>query len=214
MPQLMWRCIKQELYEEAISVRRYAINLVRRHPDIKILQQLVKSVNNTSEKLERLLLKRLEENIQLPECLRIVGHLRNMGTKDDNTLRSIFLEKRLKSLEKIIANLQRTKEHDPYGYLTEFLASNRTKLFEMITQYRSIFVDETDNQEGESFFQMNSLHTWTYKRIQTIIDTLERFLPRMTSGSQLNHLVEDCLVCGVSLGKAGADFRGLIIPNR
>lgn len=210
MPQLMWRCIQQNLFEEAIKLRTYAVDICSRHPNIPILQQLENKMNETSDRLREQLLSRLETAIQLPDCLRVVGHLQNMGI-GQKELRRIFLEKRKVFLENLRLEYENEKEGDQYSYLTEYLTRNRTELFGIITQYRAIFLDETEDEDAE-YDEVNMLHSWVFHQIQDIIQTLQSTLPDVNTGSKLNDLVENCSRCGLSLGRAGADFRGTLGP--
>ncbi len=44
------------------------------------------------------------------------------------------------------------------------------------------------------------------------LDTLKRQLPRITEGGSLASVLEHCMYCGMSLGRVGLDFRGLLVP--
>lgn len=207
MPQLMWRCVRQKLFSEAIRLRQYSLNLRRRHPDILILVKIVNAMNETSERLQEQLLAKLETPIELHECVDLVGHLKSMDTLDENSLREKFLERRLICLENEISELE-DDENDVATYLEKYLDHTRSGLFGVMTHYRAIFVDKEDIGPG----QTSLLHIWVYKRIKSIRNKLQEKLALVDSGSKLNDLAEQCLNCGRSLGRSGADFRGIIIP--
>jgi hypothetical protein len=44
------------------------------------------------------------------------------------------------------------------------------------------------------------------------LETLRRQLPRITEGGSLASVLEHCMYCGMSLGRVGLDFRGLLVP--
>lgn len=44
------------------------------------------------------------------------------------------------------------------------------------------------------------------------LETLKRQLPRIAEGGSLASVLEHCMYCGMSLGRVGLDFRGLLVP--
>lgn len=44
------------------------------------------------------------------------------------------------------------------------------------------------------------------------LETLRRQLPRIAEGGSLASVLEHCMYCGMSLGRVGLDFRGLLVP--
>ena len=44
------------------------------------------------------------------------------------------------------------------------------------------------------------------------LESLRTALPRITEGGSLASVLEHCMYCGMSLGRVGLDFRGLLVP--
>jgi hypothetical protein len=44
------------------------------------------------------------------------------------------------------------------------------------------------------------------------LESLRAALPRITEGGSLASVLEHCMYCGMSLGRVGLDFRGLLVP--
>ena len=44
------------------------------------------------------------------------------------------------------------------------------------------------------------------------LETLAAVLPRIGEGGSLASVLEHCMYCGMSLGRVGLDFRGLLVP--
>lgn len=44
------------------------------------------------------------------------------------------------------------------------------------------------------------------------METLRKQLPRITEGGSMASVLEHCMYCGMSLGRVGLDFRGLLVP--
>ena len=86
------------------------------------------------------LLSRLRSNIQLPECLRVIGYLRRLGTFSEAEMRLQFLRCREEWLADVIADLDPSS---PYEYLKRVTDCHRVHLFDVVTQYRAIFADDS-----------------------------------------------------------------------
>ena len=44
------------------------------------------------------------------------------------------------------------------------------------------------------------------------LEALAKQLPRIREGGSLSSVLEHCMYCGMSLGRVGLDFRGLLPP--
>ncbi len=61
------------------------------YPGVAIIQSLQQEAKALSSTVEKQLFSRLRDNLQLPECLRIVGYLRRMAHFTENGLREEYL---------------------------------------------------------------------------------------------------------------------------
>ena len=129
MPQLMWKCARAKLYEEALDLKLFAENLYLRNKnasksskntsnnnnendnnnnnsnDISILKSILDEMQTTNSYIYEELLSSLEKSIQLPQCLRVIGYLRRMNVFDNELLlRKEFLQRRLKYLKHLLPN--------------------------------------------------------------------------------------------------------------
>ena len=50
------------------------------HGDLPVVQRLVQEVGAVSQAMLEQLLQRVQVNIQLPECLRVIGYLRRLAS--------------------------------------------------------------------------------------------------------------------------------------
>ncbi len=79
VPQLMDTCVRNGNYDDALDLKGFIGKLAFMHSDLKVVQSLVKDVDATSASMLEQLLQKLRSNIQLPDCLRMIGYLRRLG---------------------------------------------------------------------------------------------------------------------------------------
>ena len=84
------------------------------------------------------LLSRLRANIQLPECLRVVGYLRRMAAFPEPELRLQFLRCREAWFSQLVAELD---DSDSYEYIKALTDVYRLQLFDVVMQYKAVFFD-------------------------------------------------------------------------
>jgi hypothetical protein len=156
---------------------------------LPVIQSLVADVRQTTEALLAQLLQRLQSNIQLPECLRVIGHLRRLATFSEHEMRLQFLKCREVWLKGIIDDLDQS---NPYEYLKRMADCHRVHLFDVVMQYRAIFYDDTSGHEENT--DGGLLYSWAVHRISTHLHVLQSVLPRITEGPNLAIILEQCMV--------------------
>ena len=223
IPQLMDTCVRSALFDEALDLYHYATALVRRHPSIGIIADIVHEMTATKKQMEASLLNLLSTHIQLSQCLKIVSYLRRLDGYDEATLRQQFLTCREQYLYTLQASIAGGGSSGGVGgsgggavggyeYLSKFLDGQRVHLFDIVTQYRAIFVDDTVAADEERSDDGGLLYRWIHHRVSILLDTLAKQLPSITEGSYIYNLIEQCSYCGASLARVGIDFRPMLPP--
>ena len=217
IPQLMDTCVRSALFDEALDLYHYATALVRRHPNLGIIADILHEMTTTKKQMETSLLNLLSTHIQLSQCLKIVSYLRRLDGYDEATLRQQFLtcrEQYLHTLQSSIAGGSGSSGGvvGGYDYLSKFLDGQRVHLFDIVTQYRAIFVDDTVAADEERSDDGGLLYRWIHHRVSILLDTLGKHLPTITEGSHIYSLIEHCSYCGASLARIGIDFRPMLPP--
>lgn len=92
------------------------------------------------------LLQRLKTNIQLPECLRVVGYLRRMSAFSEPELRLQVLRCREEYFSQLMEELD---DSDSYEYIKHLTDMYRLHLFDVVMQYKAIFFDSNMSQVGQ-----------------------------------------------------------------
>ncbi|KAF3648584.1 putative cinnamoyl-CoA reductase 1-like [Capsicum annuum] len=207
IPQLMDTCVRNGNYDEALDLEAFVSKLSTMHPKLPVIQALAAEVRQTTQSLLSQLLQRLRSNIQLPECLRIIGYLRRIGVFNEYEMRLQFLRCRQAWLSGILDDLD---QRNAYEYLKGMVNCHRMHLFDVVNQYRAIFADDTSGREEN--YDGGLLFSWAMHQISSHLRTLKLMLPKITEGGSLSNILDQCMYCAMGLGWVGLDFRGLLPP--
>ncbi|XP_020696668.1 conserved oligomeric Golgi complex subunit 8 [Dendrobium catenatum] len=207
IPQLMDTCVRNGNYDEALDLEAFVCKLAKMHSNIPVIQALAVEVKQTTQSLLSQLLQRLRSNIQLPECLRIVAHLRRIGVFSESEMRLQFLRCREAWLSGILDDLD---QRNVYEYLKGMVNCHRMHLFDVVNQYRAIF--SNDKSGNDESYDGGLLFSWSMHQIRNHLGTLEVMLPKISEGGSLSNILDQCMYCAMGLGLVGVDFRGLLPP--
>ncbi|KAL1216017.1 Conserved oligomeric Golgi complex subunit 8 [Cardamine amara subsp. amara] len=207
IPQLMDTCVRNGNFDEALDLEAFVSKLGTMHPKLPVIQALAAEVRQTTQSLLSQLLHKLRSNIQLPECLRIIGYLRRIGVFGEYEMRLQFLRCREAWLTGILEDLD---QKNAYEYLKGMINCHRMHLFDVVNQYRAIFSDDTSGSEEN--YDGGLLFSWAMHQITSHLKTLKIMLPKITEGGSLSNILDQCMYCAMGLGWVGLDFRGLLPP--
>ncbi|CAN8299384.1 unnamed protein product [Cochlearia groenlandica] len=207
IPQLMDTCVRNGNFDEALDLEAFVSKLATMHPKLHVIQALAAEVRQTTQSLLSQLLQKLRSNIQLPECLRVIGYLRRVGVFGEYEMRLQFLRCREAWLTGILEDLD---QKNAYEYLKGMIDCHRKHLFDVVNQYRAIFADDTSGSEEN--YDGGLLFSWAMHQITSHLKTLKIMLPKITEGGSLSNILDQCMYCAMGLGWVGLDFRGLLPP--
>eukprot|EP00850_Spirogloea_muscicola_P002714 SM000010S04352 [mRNA] locus=s10:1079419:1087306:+ [translate_table: standard] len=207
IPQLMDTCVRNGNYDEALDLEAFVSKLATMHAKLPVIQALAEDVRQITQSMLSQLLQRLRSSIQLPECLRVIGYLRRLAVFTEHEMRLQFLRCREAWLTDIVEELDKSS---PYDYLKRMTDCHRVHLFDVVMQYRAIFSDDTSGLEERG--DGGLIYSWAMHRITSYLSVLKAVLPKITDGGSLASVLEHCMYCGMSLGRVGLDFRGLLPP--
>jgi len=212
IPALMDTCIRSGNFDEALDLRAYANKLTLVHGELPLISRLLNDVSIASSSMLEQLLERLQGNVQLPECLRVIGYLRRLSIFRENELRLQFLQRREIWIASLAADLEDTSAYEFLKRLTDIY---RLHLFDAIMQYRAIFAERQHHGAGDpesSAEDGDILHSWAERRVRVYLSAIEENLPRISDGGGLASVLDHAMYCGASLGRVGLDFRPLLAP--
>jgi len=211
LPQLMDTVVRNQHYDEALELYSYVTKLSRKQPDIQVLEDICRNVKNSVKLMLQQLLAQLRTSIQLPQCLKVISYLRRLDIFQENDLRLKFLQARETWLDSVTNAVPRD---DAYIHITRTMEVMRVHLFDVVTQYRAIFSDDTFSmdQEGHPVPCDNRLlfSSWLSRKIEEFMKSLEQDLYK-TTGS-IETLLGQAMYFGLSFSRVGFDFRPMLIP--
>jgi hypothetical protein len=182
-------------------------------------------VNQSLNLMLKQLLQQLKTNLQFNQCLKIIGIIRRLDVFTESELRVKFFQLRDTWFQSLLSNIPTT---DPYHHITKTIEENRIHLFDIITQYRAIFSDETDSandsinykQKLDSFTTSSSsnntneaklFYCWLQQKIKNFLAVLSRDL-KMGVGNRLDSVLSQSMYFGLAFSRVGLDFRVLMVP--
>ncbi|GIL71912.1 hypothetical protein Vretifemale_2346 [Volvox reticuliferus] len=202
VPQLMDTCVRNGVYDEALDLQSFVGRVGLLHPDVPVVKLLMRQVAEVGHSMLQQLLGRLRTNIQLPECLRVMGYLRRIGAFSEAELRLQFLQCRDEWISSLLADLD---DGDSYEYVKHLTDVHRLHLFDAVMQYRAIFFDTASTaaigpaMDGTAAAPPNlretsMLYSWVQHRVSLYLEQLREHLPNITEGGNLASVIEHCMV--------------------
>uniref|UniRef100_A0A6B2E8H3 Conserved oligomeric Golgi complex subunit 8 n=1 Tax=Phlebotomus kandelakii TaxID=1109342 RepID=A0A6B2E8H3_9DIPT len=208
LPQLMDTCIRAGKYEEALELASYVQRMGVKHNHIPVIKSIVTAIEDSWHTMLSQLLAQLRTDLQLPKCLQVIGYLRRMQAFSTAELKLKFLQARDSWFTGILAGIP---QNDPQQHLTKTIELTRIHLFNIITQYRAIFTeDDTLFNGSDSRDSSKIFHGWLHEKIEAFLKTLQDDLSRGVNS--VDTVLGQCMYFGLSFGRVGADFRGLMAP--
>ena len=223
---------------------------------LTIIRDIKRNVFRSLDMLYTKLTDTLSSRVNLTDSLRVVGHLRRLShirksQSNTNTtklpvaataaappthqeqhpsthmgIHEIFLHCREIFFQREIDRITNT---EPYEYLESLVEVYRIYLYDIISQYQNIFIDEEEEeqeQEQEQRKGTTSSKTGTAKpstshqahlskcifsHVSHLLSQIKVLLPVIGDGSLLYNILEQTMNLGQSLSKVGCDFRPLLV---
>ena len=241
MPSLMQQCLSHSLIEEAMELHQFALrqraSLSHSNEQCSVLDCICEEMTTQLDSTRQLLVQQLQGGIDLAHALRHVGQLRRIlvildqcrpesesGSIDRSRsielhLRRLFVESRNDWLCTRLSSIHKhLTDGRHYDYLLAYLDTMRTCLFDLVTQYRAVFVDD-----GEA--KTTVLEAWCAYRIELLLRTLNACLQHIglpgdsltatnqlhTASHQFATLLDTASYLGASLARCGCDCRSLLV---
>ncbi|KAI8971642.1 Dor1-like family-domain-containing protein [Mycotypha africana] len=203
-------CVWNGYYSEAMDLASQMRLLYVRYP-LPIIKSIQDQVQTSSDLMLIQLISHLRKPIRLAAAMNVIGFLRRMDIfKSENEIRMIFLRCRDDYLLQKLARIRRDISDDPrqrstetFEYLKRFIDVMREQMFEIGTQYVSIFPNE----------QGTLLSDYMIHIVEHIKHILKTHLHMIEDTSALNSLLTQLQYCGMSLGRIGLDFRHIFVDS-
>ena len=229
--QLMDTCVRNEYYDEALELAAYMRRLEKKYAtSIGLVHRLCQDVNASLRLMLKQLLQQLKTGgIQFNQCLKIIGLIRRLDVFTDAELRIKFLQLRDIWLQSL---LQAIPHADPYQHIAKTIEEMRIHLFDIIIQYRAIFVDDdvaatststtsaTTTGSGSSASTTAAtkehndsklFYCWLQQKIKHFLGVLRKDL-QLGVANRLDSVISQAMYFGLAFSRVGLDFRALMVP--
>jgi hypothetical protein len=200
IPQLMETCVRNGYYQEALELSSHVSNLREKHHAI-IVDDVADEANGILQLMTAQLLGVLREPVKLPALIKAVGYLRKLQDLDDVQLGLAFLSSRLHNYRARLVDIEKDRG-EPVRYLRQYIDLFREHVFDIISQYTTIFSGMTGDQ----------LATFVNLCVDDLVQLVHRYIPRIASDSAaMSSILVQLGYCSLSFARAGLDFSSLLV---
>ncbi|KAH8119761.1 Dor1-domain-containing protein [Phellopilus nigrolimitatus] len=204
VPQLIDTCVRNAYYQEAMNLSAHASRLADKFPWHRA------EAAHAMRLMLAQLLALLRDSAKLPALFKAVSFLRKMGVLDELELALVFLTSRLVNLNSTIDNIEKERT-DHARYVRRYIDVWREGVYDVATQYTTIFLDRAPSEELALEFQY-LLSTLTHHMLDALIAVLGACLPKVEDATSLSALLTQLTHCATALARVGLDFRSLLPP--
>ncbi|TFY55016.1 hypothetical protein EVJ58_g8514 [Rhodofomes roseus] len=223
LPTLLDSCVRNHTYNEALLLAQHAAGLAARFPENALVQSVKAECDARVQAMLGQLLRMLSEQAKLPALFRAVGFLRKMDVLDEPELalafltgRGVYLDGLLKTVEVEKKGVEGDKEREKEAYaryLKKYVDLWRECVYDVVTQYTTIFLERAPSTSRAAPTQLHMLlTTFTGLHLQRLLALLRETLPHIPDPSLLTSLLTQLTYCANSFARVGMDFKGLLAP--
>ncbi|KZT08821.1 Dor1-domain-containing protein [Laetiporus sulphureus 93-53] len=223
LPLLLDSCVRNHNYTDALLLANHSNSLSQRFPSNPLVQSVKAECDARVQAMLGQLLRMLSEQAKLPALFRAAGFLRKMGVLTEPELALAFLTGRGTYLESLFKTIDiekkaiegdRDREMEAYArYLKKYVDLWREGVYDVITQYTTIFLDRAPSISPDVQSRLRMLlTTFTTLRLQNLLSLLRDTLPYIPDPSLLTSLLTQLTYCANSFARVGMDFRALLAP--
>ena len=223
LPALLDSCVRNHTYNEALLLSQHAAALAARFPENALVQSVKAECDARVQAMLGQLLRMLSEQAKLPALFRAVGFLRKMDVLEEPELalafltgRGVYLDGLLKTVEIEKKGVEGDKEREKEAYarfLKRYVDLWREGVYDVVTQYTTIFLERAASTSGTAPTQLHMLlTTFTGLHLQRLLTLLRETLPHIPDPSLLTSLLTQLTYCANSFARVGMDFKALLAP--
>ncbi|KIJ54066.1 hypothetical protein M422DRAFT_221634 [Sphaerobolus stellatus SS14] len=212
IPQLIDTCVRNGYYSEAMDLSAHASSLLARFPTIPVIVDVAAEAEQAIRLMSTQLLALLREPAKLPALFKAVNFLRRMGTLDEEELALAFLSGREVHVLGLFAAIEQQRT-DHARYLKKYADIFREGVYDVVSQYTSIFLDRIAGDSNRSELYSTLLHflqTYIHTHIVRLMDLLTETIPKVDDLTSLTSLLTQLTYCAASFARVGLDFRSLL----
>eukprot|EP00758_Cryptobia_borreli_P002383 Tbor_TRINITY_DN2992_c0_g1::TRINITY_DN2992_c0_g1_i1::g.1051::m.1051/K20295/COG8; conserved oligomeric Golgi complex subunit 8 len=225
-PQTLESCLKSESYHYAILVIDHISTLRKENPDSRIIQSVHDSVEYVlAESLEKIVIPRLSQPMDLTIAIKLLTFFRRMGF-EDGELKALFLARKGLLVDNAL-NECTLKSTSSNSSLCKMISAFKMHMSESVVHYEACFIG---NQEGNTNtipsggtlvttsssadVSVNSgatcpiLSAWVKARCDIFLPLFQRLIIGITRGAELVSLMSQITPLTSALCRAFCDITG------
>lgn len=200
IPQLMDTCVRNGYYQEALDLASHVASL-KSKMHLGIMDDVALEVEGILQLMTAQLLSVLRTPVKLPNLLKAVNFLRRLQQLDEVDLALVFLSSRLHNYRARLVEIEGMRA-EPIRYLRRYIDLFREHVFDIISQYTTIFQNSVDDQ----------LPTFACLCVEDLVDLVRRYIPRIASDSAaMSSVMVQLGYCSLSFSRVGLDFSALLL---
>lgn len=198
LPQLMETCVRNGYYQEALELAQHASALKGRYSSLVLVQDVVHEVEHVVQLMLSQLLALLREPVKLPSIVKAITFLRRLGKIDEDDLGLIFLTSRLHNFRSQLVHIERDRA-DPTRYLRRYIDLFREHVYDIISQYSTIFSHSAQ------------VISFASQCVGDLISLAKSYIPRISSDTAaMSSILVQLGYCALSFARIGLDFASLL----
>lgn len=209
MPQLIDTCVRNGYYSEAMDLSAHTSALLARFPTVPVIIDVAAEAEQAIRLMSSQLLVLLREPAKLPALFKAVNFLRRMGTFKEEELALAFLASRAVYLGGAFNSIDRQRT-DHTRYLRRYVDTFREGVYDVVTQYTSIFLDRASDDVEQHAMLLHFLQTYTHTQVSGLVSLLDSTVPQIEDPASLTSLLTQLTYCATSFSRVGLDFRALL----
>ena len=198
IPHLMETCVRNGHYQEALELAGHAKQLSARYVGTDLVDDVANEIDGIIQLMLTQLLGLLREPVKLPVLVRTIGFLRRTEAIDEQSLGLSFLASRLFNLRNQHLQIERD-QNEPVRYLRKYIDLYREHVYDIISQFTSLFDDVDD------------LVPFANLCIADLVSTVETVVPRLKNdAASMSSILVQLGYCAASFARVGLDFASMV----
>ncbi|RNF04403.1 putative oligomeric golgi complex component 8 [Trypanosoma rangeli] len=201
-PAVFDDCIRNEMYHEALMVLEHITRSSQPMAEVELFRRVEVEVRcNLERALSEVVFPRLAQQLTVASAVKVTTFLRRLGV-DESQIRRLFLWKRAEYVDGFLREAEESEV--AYSRIFRYVAAFKVHVSEAIMQYTACF---SPTVEGGA---CSELVAWCHQRVYVFLDGFRASLDKITNGSELSSVIEECNSCSATATLLHMDVSGLL----
>ncbi|EKG06194.1 oligomeric golgi complex component 8, putative [Trypanosoma cruzi] len=201
-PAVLEDCIRNEMYHEALMVLEHINRSAQTMATVALFRRVEMEARcNLERALSEIVLPRLAEQLTVASAVKVTTFFRRLGV-GEGQVRQLFLWKRAEYVDGLLREAEESGV--PYSRIFRYVTAFKVHVTETILQYAACFSPTIENGS------CSELAAWCHERAYVFLEGFRASLEKITNGSELASVIEECNSCCATTTLLQMDVSGLI----